>query len=137
MRLHGVALFIAVLAALILTPGPVRANAIIDTVSAATDETTPDSISALLSDIMADTTTTFFPTPNNETQFNLESFDSSDDGFLSPELLSLEPGSFPAQLHGTQEILNAVPEPSSAAWLASSLLTLAWLGRRKRQRFKL
>jgi len=121
-----------VLAAFILTPQPVTANAIIDSGSKTTDETRPDAINALLWDIANDPAVPLFATSGNATQFNLESFDSSDHGFLSPELLSLEPGSFPAQLHGTQSILDAVPEPSSAAWLTCSFLTMAWLRRRKR-----
>jgi hypothetical protein len=132
MRLHGIALFMAVMAAFILTPRPVTANAIIDAGSKTTD-----TVNLLVWDIAADPAAALFATSDNATQFSFGSFDSIDDGFLSPELLSLEPGSFPAQLPGTQDILDAVPEPSSAAWLTSSLLTMAWLGRLKRQRFKL
>jgi len=117
-----------VLAAFILTPRPAAANAIIDTVSA-TDETMPDTINLL--DIAAEPRAALFAASDNGTQFNLEPFDSSDEGFLSPELLSLEPGSFPAQLHGTQGILDAVPEPFSTPWIACGFLTIAWLGRRK------
>jgi hypothetical protein len=137
MRLHGISFLAAVLSVFIFTPRPATADAIIQTVSAATDETTPDTINAFLSDIVAEPSAPLFPIPGNVTPFNLEPFDGSDEGFLSPELLSLEPGSFPAQHLGTQEILHAAPEPSSAAWLTSSLLTIAWLGLRKRQRFKL
>jgi hypothetical protein len=132
MRLHGRWFLVAVLAAFILTPRPVTANALIETVSAATDETTPDTISVLLSDIDGEASAPLFAIPDNATPFNVEPFDPSDEGFLSPELLSLEPGSFPAKLHGTQEILDAVPEPFSTPWITCGLLTIAWIGGRKR-----
>jgi hypothetical protein len=130
MRLHGISFLVTVLAAFLLTPRPVAANAIIDTVSAATDETTPDAISVLLSDIVGEPRAPFFATPDNVTQFNLE-VDPSDEGFLSPELLALEPGSFPAELHGTQGMLDALPEPFSTPWITCGFLTIAWIGRRK------
>jgi hypothetical protein len=132
MRLHGISFLAAALAAFILTPRPAAANAIIDTVSAATEETTPDTSNAFLSDILAEPSAPLFGIPNNAAPFNLEHFDPSDEGLLSPELLSLEPGSFPAHLHGTQEILNAVPEPFSTPWITCGFLTIAWIGRRKR-----
>jgi hypothetical protein len=131
MRLHGRSFLVAVLAAFILTPRPVTANAIIETVSA-TEETTPDTTSVLLPANVAEPNAPLFTSSDNVTQSNLEPFDSSDEGFLSPELLSLEPGSFPAHLHGTQEILNAVPEPFSTPWITCGLLTIAWIGGRKR-----
>jgi hypothetical protein len=132
MRLHGIALLAAVLAAFLLTPRPVAANAIIDTVSTAPEETTQEAFGVFLSDIVAEPSASLFATPDDVTQLNLEPFDSSDQGFLSPELLSLEPGSFPAQIHGAQGILDAVPESVSTPWITCGLLTIAWIGRRKR-----
>jgi hypothetical protein len=132
MRLHGISFLTAVLTMFILTSRPAAANAIIETVSAATDETTPEALKVLLPDIAAEPNAALFAIPDNVTPLNIEPFDPSDDGFLSPELLSLEPGSFPAPLQGTQEILNAVPEPVSPPWITCGLLTIAWIGRRKR-----
>lgn len=51
--------------------------------------------------------------------------------FLSPELLSLTRGSFPLALYDTQDITNAVPEPSALLFLTCGCLAIA-LGIRKR-----
>jgi hypothetical protein len=126
MRLHGIALFIAAMAALILTPSSVSANTILDIGSAA-DETTSDPIQLLPSDIVTDSPAPFFGALDGAAATQ-----SAEADFLSPELLSLEPGSFPPYLYGTQEILNPVPEPGSMRWITCSLLTIAWIGGRKR-----
>ena len=126
MQVHGIALLMAVTAALIVTPRPLTANTISDT-GLAPGDTTSDAIQWLPSDIVTDSASPFFATSDGATDTETPEAD-----FLSPEFLSLEQGSFPPHLYRTQEILNAVPEPGSMQWITCSFLTIGWIGRRKR-----
>jgi hypothetical protein len=126
MRVYGIALLMAVTAALIVTPRPLTANTISDT-GLAPGETTSDAIQWSPSDIVTDSASPFFGTSDGATDAETTEAD-----FLLPEFLSLEQGSFPPHLYRTQEILKAVPEPDSMQWITCSFFTVAWIGRRKR-----
>jgi hypothetical protein len=120
-----------VMAALMSTALSVSANTIFDTNPAA-DEMISTVIQVSPSDVATDPITSLFGTSAIGTLDDAASFHPDDADLLSSEFLSLQPGSFPPHLYGTQGILDAVPEPTSAPWLTCGFLTIAWIGRRKR-----
>lgn len=121
MRNHGIVLFIAVIAAFMLAPSSLFANPILSSAPAA--EETLESIPVLLSDVVDD---------SSEASVEVTSFHFEESDFLSPEFLSYEPGAFPTRLYRGQDMFNEVPEPCSAPWVTCGLLTIGWLGVRKR-----
>ncbi|HLK20751.1 MAG TPA: hypothetical protein VKT81_17485 [Bryobacteraceae bacterium] len=121
MRNHGIILFTAVIAAFMLAPSSLFANPILNSAPAA--EETLESIPVSLSDVVND---------SSAASAEATSVHSEESDFLSPEFLSYEPGTFPTRLYRAQDMLNEVPEPFSAPWLTCGLLTIGWLGARKR-----